>query len=376
MRRSLPGARRLSTAVAASASAPAEGRSYLVPGSVALSVVGAAAAGSTYVLTSRFVEDAEFRSWLRREQPAVSRMVEHQVLVDYAPAAWAQEVRIQDDGALADSEADAVAMGPVPAGATNVGVFSPAPSGMGSMGVLFFGRFAGHTPASTAPEPDRAPPTIPSTISSNLTTGPSGDAAQPTPLPSIAADEEGGDESDSGFDGDGVPWGSLSEPALMAAWKASAPPEMPTRLLVSVKAARRYEQALVAARVAASGAVGEDGAADADGSARLISMPLALQAELSEPSPSAGAEEQLLLLRVQEAYIGAEVEALEENVYLARKRAQACQGGGIALGRMDERCGAARRLEPGPVGLPRGLLSRHCAQVHHPMAPCGSRRLA
>ena len=95
-------ARRLSTRTGAAAAAAVETAAAEEGPSRFMQITGATGVGTmvasiaAWQLTSRFSFEPEFREYMRRDQPQLASLVEETLLPEYAPAAWALHMRVED----------------------------------------------------------------------------------------------------------------------------------------------------------------------------------------------------------------------------------------------------------------------------------------
>ena len=369
--------RRLSSAAVAAApgAAPAkkEPRGKLIPAMGAMSAAAATAAGATYLLSRTFVEDAGFREKLRREKGYISRWIEDDVLVNYAPSAWAQEVRIQDDVLSAPPVEEAG----VPFEVLNVGSLHAAPP-MTIFGQLAYGRFAGldmadvYTQCGAVPADASEAAPMPTFGGGAVNPSPPLAAGAPTLMvgsggdpalgPIAADDSEPGEPAGSlasalppggwvagdpalsakYYSGgpDGARYGAGAERDLQrwhAAWTMSPPPATLDRQLVPDRQGRHFDELLALYKSgvgAEAGGGGVEGSATAAGG-RLISMPEGLRDEAH--LAGAGSARRWQWLQLQEAYLEAEEAAVEASIEGMQQLAAQGEGGGIALLRMQAR---------------------------------------
>ncbi len=393
--------RRLSTAITSAppaAAAESESRGVIMPTLGFLAASGATSVAACWFGGKRYVEDMETRKWLRTSRPGVATLVEEN-LKEYAPSAWSQSIRIDDDAAEAPAGHEA----PFASGAPNVGSILLVPAARGLLGDTFFGRLhgvIGEAPASPAPAVPAGEATAAASAPSDqgdrggpLTLAaapgaPSAAAGGPSlEFEPIAPDDEG-DAADSidavveaAADGgsldaplgalrecsarlrssggpDGAAWGEFlsgsdSVVERTRAWAARSPPERPARLRVSDRAAERYEMALRAYDAAARGAAAARATpppprsrGGSGGAVRLIALPDEFLDDSGYGVPraaAAGHEEErrvrLQWLRVQEAFALAELEAVEaQHVGVRRTREWwRSEAGGMASLRLRER---------------------------------------
>jgi len=297
----------------------------------------------------------------------LASFVEVTILPDYAPR-WARQVRIEDD---ASEGIAALRMTPQQTGNSLGAVHLP--TGMSDFGQRFFGHFIEAVAAS--PDVPTGLAVLAAQAEQEAAPVSRRQSAAEVPLGPIAADEAE-HEAIRHFDDvdidqhaglDGTRWGAVNEDELLAAWSASAPPDMPAKLLVSEKAALHFEQQLAEfyrLRTAHERDFGGTASAESVGSIHrhpvlsngrsLISLPEEMRdgaygtarAEDAGTSlhhlPLHAAQLRRRALRtqwlcVQEAYAQSEAEALDEGLRVVTRRAQRCEGGGVALRRMNVR---------------------------------------
>ena len=332
--------------------------------------------------TKKFVDEAEFRAWLRKEQPQVAEWLETTVLPDYAPSAWAQQIRIEDD--LADGDDDFEGSPPLALPATlNVGVIHPAEAPR--RGVMKFYKTFKDGPAKLVPQttPTEAPAdaatnATPSAAAMNAHAAKMQEDAGPvaeddedadadfvtieyrhergelTPADAdccaIDAAEEAAALLEQHGGPDGVRWLDPSnEAALLSAWSSAPPPIAPLRLLVPDKAAHNYEKKLADHTAQCIAAAAPPGAEAADprpvaptrsrlGGRRVIALPGDLLDASSQDEDEASDESiRLSELRVREAYAEAELKAIDSVFIVAERKAYFGEGAGTAVQRMKDR---------------------------------------
>ena len=359
--------RRLLSAVAASPTTappvkPAE-RGRLLPTTAALSTAAVAGAGAVYLLSRTFVEDASFREKLRSERSTVASWIEDEVLAKYAPAAWAQSVRIHDElGSEAEQGVHQLHM-------PNVGVLQPPPSELSTMGQLFYGRFAGldlmeiYTRSGAFKSTAEGSSMHIAGIDLGVTPiagnpnfaamAPDDDDAAAEPPGSLAASMTRFVEDEPALgpyltDGaDGARYSAGAEASRYAAWTMAKPPALPTRQLVPDKAGRRFEDLLQQYARDAALDVGSLPATSARSGWRLISLPEVLRDEshltnrdeshLEASGLSHVPARRLQWLRLYEAYLEAEEQALDAHLGAMTRLATQSEGGGVGLMRMQAR---------------------------------------
>ena len=326
-----------------------------MPTTAALSTAAVAGASAVYLLSRTFVEDASFREKLRSERSTVASWIEDEVLAKYAPAAWAQSVRIHDE--LGSEAGQGVQQLHMP----NVGVLQPPPSELSTMGQLFYGRFAGldlmdiYTRSgafkSTAEGSSMRIAGIDlgvAPIAGNpnfAAMAPDDDDAAAEPPGSLAASTARFVEDEPALgpyltDGaDGARYSAGAEASRLAAWTMAKPPALPTRQLVPDKAGRRFEDLLRQYARDAALDVGSLPSTSARSGWRLISLPEVLRddSHLEASGLSHVPARRLQWLRLYEAYLEAEEQALDAHLGAMTKLATQSEGGGVAMMRMQAR---------------------------------------
>ena len=380
--------RRLSTktgdaiAVAsASAGAETEASSRLVPISAGVASLAAAATAAVYMGSKRFVEEAEFRTSVRKDYGQVAQLIEGTVLADYAPSSWAQHVRIEDD--LAEGDA-AELISPCPPATFSVGITLPATATDSNM--QFFKKFADATTGSTSAPVMATPMGKPNALPSALSLPQPGAAPPTAQLPETVLEPMAEDEEETAdsahVDGfarldddcdycavdaayaahklldehggaDGARWGDASETALLTTWLTAAPPETSLRLLVPAKAARKYEQLLAEYKASQRRGLGDAPTASARrpvaptrmqaGGRSIIALPEEMlegahvEWDVDAQFDERALRERLCQLRVYSAYAQAEIKSIESNYWVAESRAYFGVGGGTVARRMMDR---------------------------------------
>ena len=358
-------------------------------GAAAAGTAGSAAAA--YV-TNKFVQEPEFRAWLRGDYAYAAKVVEETLLPEYAPEKWSQQVRIEDDHAFGDNPNAAVGIPtptPVPS-VRNPGASPHIPQAWSEVGQGFFKKFkdgpnadpttaaldkalegssvsssSSSTPSTSTASSPVAPvaSAVASAVNSPsaLVTGKGAASAPDLQLAPIAPDDEElpsaaslispgatptmGDEVAFGLEEhggpDGARWGMEDETAIITAWSSSKPPYAANRLLVPEASAREYEASLAAhAKLCPDGEAPQGYIAAASrpqqGSGRCyIALPEYLRDGAFDDVQDGKAR--LAWLRAREAYVNAEVAAIDANIKTVARRAIMSEGGGTALRRMRER---------------------------------------
>ena len=343
------GRRALSTA--ATTAEPAE-RGWFKPTMAAMSTAGAAAAGATYALAAKTVDDDEFRTWLRRDYTSVARWIEDDVLVNYAPTSWALQIRIQDD---CPGEA---ALARVLPDWPNPGAFPTPSSEMTEIGRQCFWRLNPTALRKSATEVASAP----GQSSPSAGVVPSPIAGMPSSMPRLepiaANDEEESHESVE--EEDDSKWTSPNLEDLVSAWTTGVPPADPAILHVPEASAARYGAALRA--YAGEQMANESVGGIVTGGSRVIRLPRLLRDDDGEGGGGGGSggsadlERGLQRLRASGAYINAELAALDVSSAALSKRAARGEGGGTALSRVKERCASPLSSPPRACSAPAGDL--------------------
>lgn len=326
----------------------------------AVTVFGTVASAAAAYTTRRFALEADYRSYLRRDQPQVAGYVESTLLPEYAPGAWGKQMRIEDDADDEHTPGCIVLR-------SNPGATPPTPTEWTEVGRGFFRRFREGPITLSPPDseasqdkreapvtPSSAPVATPMTLATKLDPIAPDDDDEMSEAEAIAVAGTGAvDAADAAnrlledYGGpDGARWGAVAETALITAWSSAPPPDVAVRLLVPEAAARRYEEALAYYAGLRVGTVLGDsqgvGVRPQPGGRCFIALPEHLRDGAYDDDDSTSPAVKFAWLRARELYAEAEAEALELSMRAVSQRAGACEGGGTALRRMHER---KRRLE-------------------------------
>jgi hypothetical protein len=138
---------------------------------------------------------------------------------------------------------------------------------------------------------------------------------------------------------DGARYSAGAEASRLAAWTMAKPPALPTRQLVPDKAGRRFEDLLRQYARDAALDVGSLPSTSARSGWRLISLPEVLRddSHLEASGLSHVPARRLQWLRLYEAYLEAEEQALDAHLGAMTKLATQSEGGGVAMMRMQAR---------------------------------------